>query len=265
MLLQVCNRCRMACPHCLDNATPDGGLMDSRTAHAAVAFAVSSGVPLLIISGGEPSEHPKLLDLCRLVSDSGLRFSLCTNGMWLGDQTLEYRMERIARLTGYCGSQVYTNPKWYRFHVETVNRFNLQSARWQALGFNLDTTDIRAMLDIGRARDNPQALEEARQSPYHNSCLAACVTLAQTATPSDFFSLMTAQGRFCTPLIDWKGDMHMSESCLCPSCGNVNTDTHAALWDSMRRFRPCGGCLGCKRYLTETTPKMIAAREILGQ
>lgn len=265
MLLQVCNRCRMGCRHCLDDATPDGGLMESRTAQAAVAFAKSSGAPLIIISGGEPSEHPELLDICRLVSDSGVCFSLCTNGMWLGDQTLEYRMERIARLTGYCGAQVYTNEKWYRLHVETVNKYNLQSDRWRNLGFLLDTADIRGMLDIGRARDNPQALDEARKSPYHNSCLAACVTLAQTATPADFFRLMLAQKRFCTPMVDWRGDVHMSESWLCPSCGNVNTDTHAALWESMRRFRPCGGCQGCKRYLTETTPKMIMAREILGQ
>ena len=57
----------------------------------------------------------------------------------------------------------------------------------------------------------------------------------------------------------------LSESWLCPSVGNVNTDPFESIWLKMRQFRPCGGCLGCKRYLTEDTPKMVAARRLLGQ
>ena len=255
----------MACPHCLDDANPHAPLMSEETCSKAVSFAKHSGDYLLIVSGGEPTEHPKFFDCCRIVSQAGLRFSVCSNGMWLGDPQKEWAMEKVARLNGFCGGQIYTNPKWYRLHKQTVAKWKEVGAKWEAMHFVFDTTDIRGMKDIGRAKTCPEALKEAEASPYHNSCLSSCLTLAQSPTPQEFFRLMFMQQRFCTPMVDFKGDVHMSESCLCPTCGNVNKDNFDALWLKMRAFRPCGGCLGCRKYLTENTPKMAMARRILGQ
>ena len=174
-------------------------------------------------------------------------------------------MEKVSNLNGFCGGQIYSNPKWYRLHNQTVAKWKEIGAKWEAKHFVFDTTDIRGMQDIGRAKGCPEAQKEAESSPYHNSCLTSCLTLVQSADSKEFFRLMLMQQRFCTPLIDFKGDVHMSESWLCPSCGNVNKWDNNMLWLKMRQFRPCGGCLGCKRYLTENTPKMVAARRLLGQ
>lgn len=266
MLLQITNRCRMGCPHCLDDATSDGGLMTLETCRAAVKFAKDSGDFMLIVSGGEPTEHPMFYDCCRIVNESGLKFSICSNGMWLGDEKKEWAMDKVSNLSGFCGGQIYTNPRWYRLHEQTVDKWTDKGSRWEAKGFVFDTTDIQGMQDIGRAKSCPEAVKEAEASPYHNSCLTSCVTLAQSgSSTSMFFQLMFYQHRFCTPLIDWQGNVHMSESWLCPSHGNVMTDAHEDIWEAMRRFRPCGGCLGCKRYMSENTPKMVAARRLLGQ
>ena len=265
MLLQITNRCRMACPHCMDNADPNGPMMSMDTCQKAVAFAKDGGARLLIVSGGEPTEHPQLFDICRLISHAHLNFSLCTNGMFMGDPRKEWALEKVTRLGGYCGSQLYTNPKWYRLHRQTIEKYESNRAKYESWKILLDTTDIRAMKDIGRAKDNRQALAEAEASPYHNSCLSACLTLAQAANPKDFFNLMFMQTRFCTPMVDCMGKVHMSESWLCPSCGNVNTDSKEAIWLKMRQFRPCGGCIGCRKYLTENSPKMAMARRLLGQ
>lgn len=265
MLVQITNRCRMGCPHCLDASVPDGGLMSPGVFNAAVHFARKSGEPHLILSGGEPSEHPLLFEFCRIASASGFKFTLASNGMWLGDEKSEYRMERIARLPGFVGAQIYSNPKWYRLHEETVSKYLSAVSRWKPLGFHLDLAEIRGMLDLGRAKSNPEAQAEAAANPYHNSCLASCVTLAQSRSPNEFCALMIRQGRFCTPMIDWKGNVHMSESWLCPSVGKSVLDPFDEIWAAMRAFRPCGGCLGCKRYLSESTPKMEAARQLLGQ
>lgn len=265
MLLQVTNRCRMGCPHCLNDANPYAPHMTEETCRNAVSFAKDSGNLMLIVSGGEPTEHPRLFDLCRIVSESGIAFSICSNGMFMGDPKKEWTVEKIAKLKGFCGGQIYTNPKWYRLHSQTMRKWESSKGKWESLRLFLDTTDIRGMQDIGRAKNCPEAMAEAENSPYHNSCLVACTTLAQVVSSHEFFRVMLMQHRFCTPLIDFAGNVHMSESCLCPSCGNVNTDTYDMLWLKMRKFRPCGGCLGCKRYLTEDTPKMVAARRILGQ
>lgn len=265
MLLQITNCCRMACPHCMDDASPYAPHMTEDTCRNAVSFAKNSGDMVLIVSGGEPTEHPRFFDMCRIISQSGIRFSICSNGMFLGNPKKEWMMEKVCKLQGFCGGQIYSNQKWYRLHNQTVAKWNASRAKWEAYKLLLDTTDIRAMKDIGRAKACPDAMREAEKSNYHNSCLSSCLTLAQASSSHDFFRLMVMQHRFCTPLIDFKGDVHMSESWLCPSCGNVNTDTHDAIWISMRKFRPCGGCLGSKRYLTENSPKMVAARRILGQ
>jgi MoaA/NifB/PqqE/SkfB family radical SAM enzyme len=239
--------------------------MTDETCRNAVSFAKDSGERLLIVSGGEPTDHPRFFDMCRIVSQSGLSFSICSNGMFMGDPKKEWQMEKVANLAGFCGGQIYSNPKWYRLHNQTIAKWNAQAPKWEMLHLHLDTTDIRGMQDLGRAKNCPEAIAEAEASPYHNSCLASCTTLVQSEDSHEFFNLMFMQHRFCTPLIDVAGNVHMSESWLCPSCGNVNTDTRDMLWLKMRSFRPCGGCIGCKRYLTEDTPKMAAARRLLGQ
>ena len=265
MLFQITNKCLMGCPHCMDNSTPDGGMMDFDTFRKALAFAKDNGEAHIMISGGEPTEHPELVDFCEEIDKTHLRFSIASNGMWLGDAIKEQRIERIAYLRGYLGGQVYSNSKWYRLHDEISKRYEESKGKWNFLGWCFDTTDIRSMSDIGRARTNDMARAECYASKYHNMCLTACVTAAQVNTIHDFFHLMLMQHKFCTPMVDYKGDIHMSESCLCPSIGcNVKTHTYEQIWGAMKVFRPCGGCTPCRRFMVEQTPKMVAARELLG-
>lgn len=264
MMLQICNRCEMMCPHCLDDATPDGGLMDRRTFDKALEFAIAVKAGHLVVSGGEPTAHPDFLSFCRSVSDSGLTFSVCTNGMWLGDEKGEWRMERVAKLKRFLGAQVYTNPRWYRLHETTVERYRRQESRWQSLGVKLDTTEVLNMQDLGRARTCKEAIAEMERHRYHNSCLTAHTLAAQTPGFPDFFKIMVSIGHFCTPLIDWAGGFHMSESWLCQSFGNVITNTPDEIWGRISRSRPCGGCRLYNRFLSNDTPKMVRARELLG-
>jgi hypothetical protein len=265
MLFQITNKCLMGCPHCMDNSTPDGGMMTRETFSKALAFAKDNGEVHILISGGEPTEHPDLVDFCKEINNTHIRFSIASNGMWLGNFRIEWAMEKISKMKNFVGGQIYTNPKWYRLHEDTCRRYEESKGRWTGLKWNLDTHDIRAMSDIGRARLNDRARAETYSSPFHNMCLTACMTAAQVDSLPDFFHLMLMQQRFCTPMIDYKGDIHMSESCLCPSVGcNVNTHTQEQIWGAMKLFRPCGGCTPCRRFMEEQTPKMQTARALLG-
>lgn len=239
--------------------------MDSSTFMKALTFAKDNGEVHIVISGGEPTEHPQLVDFCREIDKTHLRFSITSNGMWLGDSIKEHDIEQVSTLRSFMGGQVYSNPKWYRLHDEISRRFEDAKGKWTSMGWFFDTTDIRSMSDIGRARNNDKARAECYASKFHNMCLTACVTAAQVSSLSDFFHMMLMQHKFCTPLVDYKGDIHMSESCLCPSIGcNVNTHTASQIWGAMKLFRPCGGCTPCKRFLVENTPKMVMARKLLG-
>ena len=271
MLIQLTNRCRMGCPHCLQDSRPDGGLMNETTFENALRLAHDCGCVPVVLSGGEPTEHPRFVDFCRRASQANVPFSVSTNGMWLGDEGGEYRFEKVARLKGFAGAQVYSNPKWYRLHEETVARYSRNAKRWQDLGVNLDTPAIRNMLDSGRAAACEAARKEAAESKYHCSCLVAHLTAVQIThldrwtRPGRLLYLLAGQGHFCTPMVDWRGEFHASESWLCQSFGNVNRDDRYTLFDSLARGRPCGRCSGGRRYLSEDTPEMAMARRLLGQ
>ena len=265
MMIQITNRCRMNCPHCLDDSRPDGGMMDERTFRNAVAFALAGGDAHVVISGGEPTENPQFFDFCKIASQSGLHFSVCSNGMWLGDEKAEWRVEKVTKLRGFIGMQVYSNPKWYRLHGETVAKYGANRGKWESIGVLLDLHDIRSMMSLGRARGNEAAMAEVKASKYHSSCLVAHLTAVQSSSLVQFFERMTMQMHFCTPMVDWQGNLHMSESWLCPAYGNVNEDAPAKIWDGMKASRPCCKCVGGRKYLESDDPKMILTRRILGQ
>lgn len=265
MMIQITNRCRMMCPHCMDDSRPDGGLMDEATFGNALKFVQAGGGMQVTISGGEPTEHPQFVDFCKRCSKAGIPFCICTNGMWLGAHETEWRFEKVAKLKNFMGAQVYSNPKWYRRHDETVKLYAEQEDRWKRLGVLLDTTDIRAMSDIGRAATCEAAIKESEDSLWHSTCLAAHVTAVQSGSLNQFMLMMIMQARFCSPMIDWRGDLHASESWLCQSFGNVNREDPDTLFNNLKKGRPCCKCIPGKRYLSDPSHKMVAARELLGQ
>ena len=73
-------------------------------------------------------------------------------------------MEKVAKLRGFCGGQLYTNPKWYRLHNQTLRKWEDSKGKWESMGIHLDTTDIRGMQDLGRAKSCPEAIKEAEIS-----------------------------------------------------------------------------------------------------
>ena len=190
MLFQITNKCFMGCPHCMDDSRPNGGRMDCDTFSNALSFAKDNGEMHIVLSGGEPTEHPSLVEFCREINKTHVLFSIASNGMWLGDIRKEWEIEEISKMKNFVGGQIYSNPKWYRLHEDTCRRYEESRGRWTGLKWILDTHDIRAMSDIGRAKDNDRAMAEVFSSPYHNMCLIACVTAAQVNSLPDFFHLM---------------------------------------------------------------------------
>lgn len=267
MMIQVTNRCQMLCPHCLDDSRPCGedcGMITADTFDKACKFAADASVWQVLISGGEPTEHPNLAELCKIAANHGLNFTICTNGMWMGDAKAEWRMEKIAKMKACLYIQLYTNPRWYRLHDKTIAEWKKQESRWRSMSMTLVTDEIRSMQALGRAKHCNEAMEEVRKSKYHNACLVPSLMAHQCSDIKQFSFMMNTQGHFCTPLVDWQGNLHMSESWLCPHIGSVLTDTTEQLWEKMRQFRPCGGCYNCKKFLREKTDKMAQVRKILG-
>mgnify|MGYP001040269877 CR=1 FL=1 len=264
MLIQITNKCHEMCGHCLQCSNPDGKHMDETTFRNALKFAHFLGVSAYVITGGEPTEHPQFFQFCqyldRFIQKDKLiaGFSITSNGMWFPDRKAE--MEELAKLKNYVGMQVYTNPKWYKdapFILDHAREINAIPK------VQVDTDEIRSMQDLGRAKNNGQAQKEVADNRHYMSCLNGHLLFKQVNPTRKLKGLDHQPGIMCKPCIDYKGDVHLSESCNCPSFGNVNDDYMLDIFNNLRESKPCCKCALGQKFLNSTDVKIQVARNLL--
>lgn len=260
MLIQITNRCQEGCRHCLQNALPDGPLMTEATFRKALEFGRFLRCPLYIISGGEPTEHPQFLEFCKMFDrllGKEAAFTVTSNGMWYPEQ--KDMVEKLSRLKSFVGMQVYSHPKWYKDYdfimahkaeIESIDKVKISN-------------ETIYMQDLGRACNDEEAQAEVAKNPYFMSCVNGHLLFKQMSSLHRMNG-MKPQGTFCKPMVDYKGDVHLSESCLCPSFGNVNTDLFMKLFNQLRNAKPCLKCAGGKRFFKSTRPDIMMAKELFG-
>lgn len=262
MLIQITNRCQEGCPHCLQDAQPDGPHMDLATFKAAYRFGLLLGQKIFVVSGGEPTEHPQFLEFCKELDNQlkffGGTFTVTSNGMWFPDRVDE--MLELAKLETFSGMQVYTNKKWYKDYDFIISHIKEINALPKV---TVETTDIRSMQDLGRARTNADCQKEIAGSQYFMSCLNGHLLAAQVPDPA-YMGRYMGVGTMCKPLVDYKGDVHLSESCKCPSFGNVVIDNHMEIFQNMKAAKPCLGCAGGRKFAQSTRSDIVNARRLLG-
>lgn len=78
----ITRTCNLRCVHCYSDsmAARYPGELDWDQMKEVVADLSAYRIPSLLLSGGEPTIHPRFLDLVALASDSGLKLTISTNG-----------------------------------------------------------------------------------------------------------------------------------------------------------------------------------------
>lgn len=77
------DRCNLACAHCYGRSGPDSGTEGELSTDEALALTddfAATGVPLILLSGGEPLLREDLPELARAAGERGIRTALSTNG-----------------------------------------------------------------------------------------------------------------------------------------------------------------------------------------
>lgn len=238
MLIQITNRCHMDCPHCMQNATPSGKHMTGETFEQVVEFCKQARPMVVSVTGGEPTEHPQWLSMTKAMLQLPTKplVAIITNGAWIEDAKTRIAMARIIRENkGRLKVQVYSHPKYYRDHEWTVSH----EQQFRSIGCLPNFTDPIFMQDLGRARKNCQ--EEVRESDHVPSCINSHLIAKQAISLPHFLSMAAQAAKFCRPLIDPDGNIHMSESWLCPTVAHVS-DGAAEAFRKMKASRPCKGC-----------------------
>lgn len=260
MLLQITNMCHQECGHCMHCSSPDGLHMTERTFRRSLEFGHFLKNYIYVITGGEPTEHPQFLDFCKylnkFLTKNGGIFTVCSNGTWYPDK--KDIIDEVSKMKTFGGMQVYTNKKWYKTYdfimehkaeIESIPRVNV-------------STEPIYMHDLGRARNNPDAQEEVRKNPYTMSCLNGHLMMKQLSPVSRMQGIIQP-GLMCKPFIDYRGNVHLSESCLCQSFGNVAEDFHMEIFKNMQSGKPCMGCLNAKQFLESENPKYMAVKAMM--
>ena len=246
----ITNRCQMDCPHCMQDAKPDGMLMTDETFEKVLDFCREAKPLVVSVTGGEPTEHPRWAEMTRellLVKPVAL-VNILTNGAWIEDNSERLKMAKLIReAKGRVKAQVYSHPKYYQDHEWTVEHVQ----QFRSIGCIADFESPIFMQDLGRARKNCK--EETEKSDHVPSCINSHLIAVQAHSLPHFLSMAAQAAKFCRPLIDPDGGIHMSESWLCPTVAHVSDGVDEA-FRKMKASRPCKGCRLYKNFV-ELHPK----------
>lgn len=268
MLIQITNRCYMGCAHCLQDSKPDGPDMTMETFRKALDFGDFLNVRVYLFSGGEPTCNDNFLEMCREFNDrqrassSPSAFLIATNGQWITSSSGKKMMEKICKLPSLSGVQVYTNKDWYSAY-KTICAHRVDFMKLPKVVF--DNTSPIHMCDLGRARNSEkaQAQIDAEKSYFCMSCLNGILAFRQISSPSDHGLISFRPGLFCKPMVDVNGNVHISESWLCPSYGNVNTDDFNDIFMRLKEAMPCMGCRNSRKFLASDTLSVQRAKAVI--
>ena len=277
MLLQITNNCDNNCPHCLQACVgpKHNGHMRQGVFYNSLALFRKLGINVLLISGGEPTLHPKWAEWTREALRSAAHVGIVTNGNWLIPEpytlTAGTMIELLRENKGRVSVQISSDPMWYPNHERIIAGYTRLAERFPDVVefINLETK-VEHIVSLGRAASNPDCLEIAKNDKtITTSCFIGALMSAQTDFKTAVCTL-EENNRFCKPFIDWDGGIHWSESHLCPEFFKI--PSHLAMDDAMfdmiseaaHAWRPCGKCADYKKLLNNNYPKYVIAKKILG-
>lgn len=114
-LVQIDERCNLHCAHCFVSATKVGQTMPYEAiVGTLIPRLVQCRVERVTLTGGEPTIHPRFLDVVAAFRDAGMDVGVCTNATTLTD-------DQISVLAGIGG--VHVNVSLDGFRPESHGRF----------------------------------------------------------------------------------------------------------------------------------------------
>jgi hypothetical protein len=201
------------------DAKPDGHHMTFETYFEAVSFSKECGLPLIMLSGGEPSEHPELLDFVTIAVNRGLTVTILSNGEFLWTKP---RL-RSAILPLVHSIQV-TNDD--RFYPRKIDEWKHEKICW--------VDRITHLVPQGRAKDRPDTNCRAPECFNMRSLARSGLTFQMARL------MLVKRGRFCTPSINVDGTISAGESPFCAKIGTV-TDGPATAMNNLSKMT-CSKC-----------------------
>lgn len=187
-------------------------------------MAVALGDVGLLISGGEPTDHPDIINFLALANETRLQHVLLlSHGMWLTDPAFDPE-KRKAILNLVTGVQVTNDPRYYPRRIEQIEHPKV-----------MYETHIRQVAPFGRAKTN--GITTTRQTPL---CFNLRSFSRSFKSLSQGIMMQRMRASFCTPSVNINGDILAGESVSCCPIGNVR-DSVTTLDDGIINLK-CNRC-----------------------
>lgn len=209
----------MGCSHCMVDASPDGQNMSMETYEKVLDFIGRNNLLMVLLSGGEPLDHPEIFNMVRMAQGKGLEVAILSNGLFLSDPDLKRRVLELGALI-----QITNDPRFYPIRVNPEEHPEVAIE-----------THIRCVSPFGRAIKN--GIETQRQSPL-------CFNLRSLVRHFRDFRKAVIRlrfmGKMCTPSVNIDGTLVAGEAPSCSSFGTVE-DSNLALTNQLAELR-CSRC-----------------------
>jgi hypothetical protein len=225
MLLRITDRCHGHCSHCMiQGSSPKGEHMSMDTFNRALGFVRRTQTKVLLVSGGEPFEHPRVFDMAERLKQVALEdilfVSFASNGHFCFDDDKMRKVEAMG-----IGVQVTCD---HRYYSKLVPRERFTSEQF----FFEDT--LRTIFPCERSQASGIATN--RQSPTCFNLRSATRSLGYIVGTS----MLALKGRVCTPAINIDGSVVAGEADTCHKLGTVDMSLEE-LHDSICNMR-CNRC-----------------------
>lgn len=219
MLVRITEKCNMGCSHCSVSAGPDGKHMSMDVYERVLKFIDWIRVPMILLSGGEPTLHPDIESMIKKAIEKDLHVTLLSNGTFLEDLAMTEWILKTGVLV-----QITNDKRFYPREVPIINHPKLMYEH-----------SIRMVSPFGRALENKIAT--SRQSPLCFNLRSLC---RHTHDFKEALIMLRSMEKFCTPSINIDGTISAGEGNTCSTFGTVN-DSNLKLTNALCSLT-CGRC-----------------------
>jgi len=252
VLIKITNHCSMHCSHCMEDALETNEHMTEETFREALAFTRRIEEPawglgarrLILLSGGEPTEHPDIVKFIEIVIKESLIPLLITNGMWLADERLSREILR---------------PRWRQLLVQVTNDPRYYPKKPPRVDDDriVYIESLSQMITLGRFKEGDRTGEIMKKAPASFNLRSATRTLRDFQKAVCFQRLRAATGLsgHCTPNITHEGDVLAGESRFCWKLGTVKS-TNEELTKAVFTMGSCNRC-GLEAGLAQSHKRAI--------
>jgi hypothetical protein len=248
VLIKVTNRCSMGCSHCLEDSTPNSAHMPWEGFLEALdftqrieGFAWEQGCPsIILLSGGECTEHPDIVRMVEEVISRGWAPMLLTNGLWLENEELREALLR---------PEVTNDPRFYPKAPPKVDDHHV---------VYVDSLTVLIPLGRGRRESEHRKGVPLRKGPSSFNLRSLTRGLGDVVLAVAALRARAGTGLagHCIPSISVNGDVMAGESNNCFKVGTVHSSI-GMLAEAISNMQ-CNRC-GLENNLTQEQKRAIGA------